>query len=839
MENQNEHQNASAPGGYVYPTPLIMGIEKVGTSMRQSSPENQLQQEIQASEIAPETLQDVVYTRVDPYTLEIIQQIFPAPNKGLEFTARILRLAQIVQNSLPGLEDWGDHVAVINVRTIRTLAQSIDWGYDTTHKYIITFCALGLLHKTKQGNERQLIFPLQRYMPPINLQALDKLITNSRPKVQQFARQVKTRLLQLNATVLTPSASVNKFDESDIRFRDTIYQSLFNVIESEGIDPVTGRQLSKRIITEVLSRFDISRATIQTHERTYRQAATGTNNDRALAIPSTTSVQTSERPYEFTQYQTQSTQYPIESTQYSTKYAHYQAQSTQYSTKYAHYQAQSTPETAQSRLSETKVSAPGRLHNRVSARSRLVSFEITPTVTLGETQVDWSRFATPKVSSQRLEEDTRAKQRTTEQPAVSLYETYTSPNKISSLEILKCYENVLHNNQVDWEADGLSTEFIEKLYQELYAVYTSFNEKKLIGTSQGFFFKTLEKRFINRFATECQLDFISVYNLIMFRTNREQFMLAEEQQPADTQATAYIEDNQQQPDYSNNNYSRIHSVDPREDEYQYPVDQRQDEYQRPVDPREDEYQYPVDSREDEYQYPVDLREDEYQRPVDLREDESTERQPLVDSRHKKYRQQVDSTPQKSTPAEDTQRAGVNARERKPTHRHTRAKNVSITDIIEKSILDEGKSYLRIPQTLDAQKYSSDFLNVYVTSNINLLFKNIYNNTTLRNDAKMFFAETFDTNRSTTAKNWYSKLFSKCNNAESLLAAFIETILDLHSRGNKTIKNPGGLFNKKCAEYEKTISDSAREHIKTYGQLPYEEFVLEIARFAQHEHNNKR
>ena len=758
--------------------------------MRHSSPDNQVQQETTTSE----TLQDVVYAHVDPYTLEIIQQIFPAPNKGLEFAARILRFSQIMQNVLPGMEDAGEHVAVINAPTIRLLAKQIGWGYDTTHKYITTFCALGLLRKNKYNSERQLIFPLKRYTLPTNLQPLDNLIGKSRPKVQQFARQIKARLLQLNP--IAQPTNANKFGKSPIRPDDTIGLSIFKLMASAGIDPVISKHLSKRIITEVLSQFDVSGATIQEDEKTCVRVATGNGPTTQLAIAQTTQH---------------------ESTDNSSWSTHYRAKYIQQQAKYAYYQPESTPNTTQGRLLNTVVSPQSRLNaTKVSTQGRPASHQVSPSIAIGETQVDWSRHATAKVSYQE-------EQRRPEQQKPSVYqETYTSTHKIGAQQILNCYEDAMHDNPVDWEADGLPTEFIERLYDELCNVYTTLSTKKL-NSSAGFFFKTLEKNFISRLAAEYQLDFTNVYNLIMFRTDREELMLTEKQ--PNTQAATPTED-KQPPTYNHPPHSADHSND---DQSHY--SQTQPERYSYTN----EYQHPVDPHEEQYPYPVDPHEEQYQHPVDSQANESTEQQPKVDRRSKKYRQQSGSKARKSTPVGNAQYTDEDSCEPRPSqHAH---ENVSITHIIEKSILDEGKTYLRIPQKLDTQKYSSDFLNVYVTSNINLLFNIIYNNTTLRNDAKMFLAEIFDTNRSSTAKNWYNKLFSKCSDSESLLAGFIETILDLHSRGNKTIKNPGGLFNKKCAECEIGITDSAREHINTYGELCYEEFVLEVARFAQREHSN--
>ncbi|GAC1508197.1 MAG: hypothetical protein NVS2B12_23490 [Ktedonobacteraceae bacterium] len=830
--------------------------------MRHSSPGNpgnpgkQIQQEMVASNIASETRQDAVYAHVDPYTLEIIQQIFPAPNKGLEFVAGILRFAQIAQNVLPGLEDLGEHIAIINVRTIRILAKSIGWGYDTTHKYVVTFCALGLLRRStsKQGKERMLVFPLKRYVLPTSLRPLDELIADSRPKVQQFARQVTARLLHMYPGLSTLSSSTDivtskKNNKPGTQSRVAIYQSLSDLMESEGIDARTSRHISKRIITEILSQFEIPAAS-QAQEQTHRHIATGTTGaidmqpprTQALPAPASTPYEpqyhqsglTNQQP-EHPHYQPESTRYPAkypayqqESTQRSTEYPQQRIESTGYSTKYPAYQQKSTAYPSESTVQHTgstgyspthpqksthdgqqgRLSGAGvypqgrRAEKRVPARSRPVRFEISPTITLEQPQVDWSKLSAPTQGSHNTHNDpytSRSHQASFEQTA-GLYSTRdTSATAMSSQEILACYQNVLDDNPVDWEADGLPSEFIERLYQELHAVYTNFSQRRLIGSPQGFFLKTLERRFIAKLANEYRLDFTSVHNLIMYRTQREHFILNE---PAVSQPAPQDQ----------------HSA------AQHASSAPGNAYQQPATPYPPQYQQLVDRQGSEYQYPVDQRGSEYQQLVDSRSVESTQPPAREDSKQQKRRQPVDPNAQQPALASNAQTHAQEQTEPPP----------SIAEIIERSILEDGKALLRIPLQLDTNKYSPEFLHVYVTSNINKLFNKIYTDVTIRNDAKMFFAEVFDNKRSALAKNWYNKLFTKCSSAESLQAGFIETILDLHARGNKSIQNPGGLFNKKCAECEQAISDSAREHINTYGELPYEKFVLEIARYAQGE-----
>ena len=851
MKKQKEMK--SAPGGYDYPA--TMNGEKVGISMQRSAGD-QVQQEIVASEIASETPQEAAYTRVDQYTLEIIQQIFPAPNKGLEFTAGVLHYAQIMQNVLPGLEDMGEHVAVINVKTIRTLATLINWGYDTTHKYVTTFCALGLLRKIKQGAERLLVFPLERYVLPINLQPLDSLIAKSRPKVQQFARQVKIRLLQLN-----PAAQSNEtatFEGHKVPSRDSIYQSIFGVMESEGLDPVTSRHLSKRIINEVLSQFDMAMLTIQAHDETYEQAATGTLDSKQLASSFTAPRQSSHAQSRYSQYQPGSTnhqtkypvyqaestnhqakypayqmespQYQPESTNHQTKYPVYQAESSQYQRestsrqiKYPHSRAESTPESSEGRLSGTQV----------SARGRLSPYEITQSPIVGKTQIEQNNA--PGVSRRPAREQAWMSREKARQPEAR---PYTREEMLSHImtdwDMLISYEYIVHDNLIDWEADGLPSEFVEQVYQEIYTVNREFAQRGMIVTSRNFFLSVVEKRAVNRLAREYQLDFVSVYNLILCRTNRERFIIAalpeqpvapledlfepnhrsqpgEQYQVGHSHNSHQPEYNELQPAKRDNKYQG--SADLHANKYRPPIDPRNNEYQGPVDPGYDEYQPQVDSYAEEYQGEVDPEDSEYQGEVDPEQDESTPQRLLGDE---------------STRSEQAQTGAdeLDAQESTP--------QLSLGEIIDRAALADGLTRLRIPRALNKQNYTSSFQDVYVTYNIKKLIIKLLDDVTLRNDGKMFFAEIFDTARAGAAKNWYNKLFTRSGNPESLLAAFIETIIDLHSRGNATIQNPGALFNKKIAECEKVINDGTRENIKVYGELCYEDFVLEIARLASRE-----
>nr|MBA2679270.1 hypothetical protein [Ktedonobacteraceae bacterium] len=723
-----------APGGYA----AITADEKVGTPMQRSAGD-QIQQEMETQETASETQQEAAYACVDQYTLSLIQQIFPTPNKGLEFTAGILRYAQVVQNLLPGLEDLGQHVAVINVRTIRVLAKLISWGYDTTHKYVTTFCALGLLRKVKQGADRLLVFPLERYVLPLNLQPLDSLIAKSRPKVQQFARQVKARLGQLNPAALTQSNSVKvgTFEGNAVPSGYALYQSLFDLIESEGIDPATSRQLSKRIIVEVLSKFSTSALTLETPARMVEQAATGTLDNRQAASSLAPQTKISARlqadtyQRESTRQQPESTNRPQKSTQTAYSQTHVEStvhryESTVHQASYPHNSIESTPEASQGRLSSVKVSARGRLVDTESSAP------------IGE-ETQTSRFAAPKVSSQPPERDTRTNQEVAVQakaPVYTIEEMYA--HIMTKWDMLTSYEYILREKLIDWEADGLPTQFIEQLYKEIHTTNTEYKQRGMIVASRSFFLNVLEKRAIQKLAYEYQLDFLDVYNLILFRTNRERFMIAESPtyvQPAplveETQVQYHDSQHSQQATYSHNShqpeYQEVQPTHPSTtSEYQPSVDLPVSTHQSQVEHHADEYQPSTNQYSDEYQSAVDSRTSEYQPQVDPEQDESTNHQQPVDFQRRQQSRWVD--PEQD---ESTQVAQEQARAEELYAQESTPPQIPLAEIIDRAALQDGLSRLRIPRALNKQNYTSDFLNVYVTYNIYNLFKKIYSDVTLR------------------------------------------------------------------------------------------------------------
>src|SRR5579884_1232372 len=141
-----------------------------------------------------------LFKRVDSTRLRLIHQLFPASTTtdggGLVFLARLLALAT---PSCRAARDGEPEGAVIAVQSIRELARRIGWSYDTTHKYVVLFCALGLLFKRKRRGDGKVELAVAQgsYRPPRSLEALDRLIASSRPKVQSYARKVRHRYLHL------------------------------------------------------------------------------------------------------------------------------------------------------------------------------------------------------------------------------------------------------------------------------------------------------------------------------------------------------------------------------------------------------------------------------------------------------------------------------------------------------------------------------------------------------------------------------------------------------------------------------------------------------------------
>jgi hypothetical protein len=188
-----------------------------------------------------------ILRRTDPSRTELVMQIFGSPGNGPEILFQMLRFAEVKQMALPGVEGQTD-VAVISLQNLRELAKKIHFGYDTTHKYVIVFCALNLLVKVRQEGRIQLLFPLQHYAPPPTTQALDKLIKYSRPKVRQFATRVKQRCILYG--IISENGSQHKEYSTT---EQQLLRQLYAIIQDEKIEPAKRQRLFKRISSEIIS----------------------------------------------------------------------------------------------------------------------------------------------------------------------------------------------------------------------------------------------------------------------------------------------------------------------------------------------------------------------------------------------------------------------------------------------------------------------------------------------------------------------------------------------------------------------------------------------------------
>jgi hypothetical protein len=148
--------------------------------------------------------------RVNSLTLQVVQHLFP---QGIAFLALLLRYAVVKQFALP---DWPEAVdaAMIQVPSLRTLAKMIGWSYDTVEKYVVVFCALGLLYKERSRSGTTLYFSLGRYVPPATLDRLDEIEQDYRPKAQAFARRVRRRFLAIFPALPTPPAPTEALADS-------------------------------------------------------------------------------------------------------------------------------------------------------------------------------------------------------------------------------------------------------------------------------------------------------------------------------------------------------------------------------------------------------------------------------------------------------------------------------------------------------------------------------------------------------------------------------------------------------------------------------------------------
>ncbi|GHO86411.1 hypothetical protein [Dictyobacter formicarum] len=395
------------------------------------------------------------YEQVDPYTLDIIAKLFPSG--GLEFLALILRHATIKQATLPEVGKIGEYVAIISTRTLRTLASTIKWGYDTTHKYVTVFCALNLIRKIKHHKELQIIFPLGKYQPPQNLHAIDSLITKSRPKVQQFTRKVKERFLSLNLlSSLHPHPNeALALSKCDPKLQQTFIDPMLEIIKSEGIDPAKGQHIVFRLVSEVLGK---------------------------LLFPKLFTAIAEQQNPTMTTIETQADTYHYQNSTNIEQQLYNQPESTR-----------STNIQAKVRPNQQKVYLEGRLspENKTNSQEKSTKLEKYP-------------VTEQKVYPQQQKESTLRPL------AVD-----------SVLELLYTYSDLLDDPTVDWEQMGLPKDFFEDLYAQIYTYYTRMHNKGLLVNTRGHMWRSVEVSIIKKLATTYGVDGIAACTYIFQCTGRE------------------------------------------------------------------------------------------------------------------------------------------------------------------------------------------------------------------------------------------------------------------------------------------------------------------------------
>jgi hypothetical protein len=125
----------------------------------------------------------------------VVNHLFPRPSHyGRRFPTLFLAHATAAR-------EQGRRVAVISVQRIHDLAPLIGWSYESTHKYVVLYCALEMLRRERRSGKVVLIMDLERYRPPSTMQALSHLITDCRYKVQRTATAVRERWVETGLPV--------------------------------------------------------------------------------------------------------------------------------------------------------------------------------------------------------------------------------------------------------------------------------------------------------------------------------------------------------------------------------------------------------------------------------------------------------------------------------------------------------------------------------------------------------------------------------------------------------------------------------------------------------------
>ncbi|GLV54675.1 hypothetical protein KDH_15220 [Dictyobacter sp. S3.2.2.5] len=460
----NEYSNVMPPKFF---------SEEAATYMQQSTIEfqNMHSQAMNQPEqvLSTDAAQFTNYERVDPSTLKVISTLFPSG--GLEFLARLLQHATIKQATLPGIGRFGEYVAVINARTLRALAKTIKWGYDTTHKYVSLFDAVNLLSRVKDGKELKIVVHMGSYQSPKNLQRLDKLISKSRPKVQQFARNVKGRLLRHNllSTSPMPSDEAQAFSECDPQLQQKFYDPMLDIMESEGIDRAKGQHVLFRMVNEVLGKMLFPKLADEA-----KQSLTST-----MTTQSKSGVYHSQSPKDSEVYHPQS----------SKNSKVYLSQNV----GHTKYQGYTQSESTRSTNLQQKVYPEGRLspENKIS----------------------------PSEKSTDLEKYSSSEQKVYLEPQ---NESTLQPLRVDSMsELLSVYGDLLNDQTVDWEQMGLPKQFFEDVYEQIYAYYVRLHNTGLLTRTVRNVWQSVEVSIIKKQSVVYEVDSTAACIYVFQCTGRE------------------------------------------------------------------------------------------------------------------------------------------------------------------------------------------------------------------------------------------------------------------------------------------------------------------------------
>lgn len=197
---------------------------------------------------------------VDDNILELLEKVLPG--NGIAFASQLFNQAVYGKDIPAELSEYANQdFVVIHFESIRTLAQRIKCGYDTTHKYIVTFQALNLLHKYRCQGKTYWIFPTYGYEPPPTLEMLDRLIAESRPKVRNFARNVRERYVIYCATISTqPEYTPASPEQQDIPTNENILANMGSTLYAiqttlcaQGLDGQKGLEIALKVTAEAIA----------------------------------------------------------------------------------------------------------------------------------------------------------------------------------------------------------------------------------------------------------------------------------------------------------------------------------------------------------------------------------------------------------------------------------------------------------------------------------------------------------------------------------------------------------------------------------------------------------